>query len=329
MAEPKKTAQGTWRIIIEVRGVRDSKTLPTRREAIAWRDARVAELRAAHVLPLSDKHTLRDALRQYARDVSPNRSGRRAELIRLEAFERQALPLDVPMGRITTQHLAAWRDSRLAVNAKGSVLRDISLLGAVLETARREWGWLQVNPLADMRKPSQPPHRERVVAGHELRAMLRALGHDARGHKVRTVSQAVGLCALLAVSTGMRAGELCGLTWAHVHAAHVHLPKTKNGDTRDVPLSKPARRIIERMRGWDADLVFGLKAQTLDAMWRKYRQRAGLQGFTFHDLRHTAATQMAKKLHVLELCKVMGWRRTDQALTYFNPKAADLAARLG
>lgn len=329
MAEPKKTAQGTWRIIIEVRGVRDSKTLPTRREAIAWRDARVAELRAAATTPPGQRHTLRDALRQYATDVSPQRSGRRAELIRLQAFENQPLPLDKPMASITTQDMAIWRDARLAVNAKGSVLRDISLLGAVLETARREWGWIASNPLADMRKPSQPPHRERVVAGHELRAMLRALGHDVRGHKVRTVSQAVGLCALLAVHTGMRAGELCGLTWAHVHPAHVHLPKTKNGDTRDVPLSRPARRIIERMRGWDQQLVFGLKTQSLDALWRKYRQRAGLAGFTFHDLRHTAATHMAKKLHVLELCKVMGWRRTDQALTYFNPKAADLAARLG
>lgn len=328
MAEPKKTAQGTWRIIIEVRGVRDSKTLPTRREAIAWRDARVAELRASAATPVAMRHTLRDALRRYAVEVSPRRSGRRWELIRLEAFERQLLPLDVAMGSITTQHMAAWRDSRLAVNARGSVLRDISLLGAVLETARREWGWLAVNPLADMRKPPQPPHRQRLVAGHELRGMLRALGHDVRGHRVRSVGQAVGMCALLALATGMRAGELCGLRWEHVHAAHVHLPTTKNGDVRDVPLSKTARRIIERMRGWDEHLVFGLKAQTLDAMWRKYRQRAGLGGFTFHDLRHTAATHMAKKLHVLELCKVMGWRQTSQALTYFNPKAADLARKL-
>ena len=131
-----------------------------------------------------------------------------------------------------------------------------------------------------------------------------------------------------ALATGMRAGELCGLRWADVHDTHVHLPITKNGSYRDVPLSPVAVRIIQRMEGWDKELVFGLTSQTLDAMFRRYRQRAGLAGFTFHDARHTAATRMAKKLHVLELCKVFGWRRMDQALTYFNAAPEELAKKL-
>ena len=46
MATPIKTAQGTWRIQIEVKGQRDSNTLPTKREASEWAARRSAELLA-------------------------------------------------------------------------------------------------------------------------------------------------------------------------------------------------------------------------------------------------------------------------------------------
>jgi len=104
---------------------------------------------------------------------------------------------------------------------------------------------------------------------------------------------------------------------------------TKNGKSRDVPLSSRAIRLIEQMRGFDEALVFGLKTASLDAFFRKYRQRAGLDGFTFHDTRHTAATMLCKKVEVLTLCKIFGWSNTSQALTYYNPKAASIAALLG
>lgn len=75
-------------------------------------------------------------------------------------------------------------------------------------------------------------------------------------------------------------------------------------------------------------MVFGVASATLDALYRRARDRAGLSGFTFHDARHTAATRMASQLHILDLCKVFGWKNTSQALTYYNPKAADIAAKL-
>ncbi len=41
--------------------------------------------------------------------------------------------------------------------------------------------------------------------------------------------------------------------------------------------------ITPEMIGWDDELVFGLSAQTLDALFRRHRVRCGLEGFTFHD----------------------------------------------
>jgi integrase len=56
-----------------------------------------------------------------------------------------------------------------------------------------------------------------------------------------------------------------------------------------------------------------------------------LAGFTFHDARHTAATRLAmgRRVDVLELCRIMGWKNPKQAMVYFNPTASQIAARLG
>lgn len=330
MATAKKTAQGTWRVQIEIKGVRDSGTFPTKRDADAWAARRATELRAMATGQAGSVKTLLDALRRYAEEVSPTKRGESKEVIRLKAFERQALPLRKVLSEVTTADLAAWRDSRLAVNARGSVLRDMTLLGSVLEVARREWQWIQTNPMRDVKRPANPDHREVVIHGWQVRRMLRALGYTRR-RPVRTVAQAVASAFLLALSTGMRAGEVTGLTWDRVRGDHVRLLETKNGSARDVPLSRGARRVVARMEGWDDVLVFGISSQVLDALFRRHRERAGLEGFTFHDARHTAATRLAmsRKVDVLELCRIMGWKNPKQAMTYFNPTASQIAARLG
>lgn len=330
MATAKKNRAGTWGIQIEVRGVRESGTFATRREADAWAARRKTEILALSAGNGGSVKTLRDALRRYAEEVSPTKRGEAKEIIRLAAFERQALPLSKKIGQLTTADLAAWRDSRLAVNARGSVLRDMTLLGSVLEVARREWQWIGTNPMRDVRRPANPDHRDVIIQPWQARRMLRALGYTRRG-PVRSMGQAVAMAFLLALSTGMRAGEIAGLTWDRVRGDHVRLLETKNGSARDVPLSSVARRIIGRMEGFDAVLVFGLTSQTLDALFRRHRDRAGLAGFTFHDARHTAATRLAmsRRVDVLELCRIMGWKNPKQAMTYFNPTASQLAARLG
>ena len=326
MATPYKTANGKWRVQIEIRGVRDSGTFATKREAQEWSARRSVEIRAMATGKAGTVKTLRDALTRYAETVSPTKRGNDKEQIRLAAFaQHPAMPIGKLMAEITTGDLIAWRDSRLAVNARGSVLRDMTLLGHVFEVARREWQWIAVNPMKEVSRPSEPDHRERIITGAEVRRMLRQLGY---GAPVRSVSNAVAHCFLLALFTGMRAGELCAIEWGDVRPDFVRLHTSKTGDARDVPLTHGAARVIERMRGWDELTVFGLKSQSLDALFRKARDRAQLTGFTFHDARHTAATRLAQRLHVLDLCKMFGWRSTARALTYYNPKAGDIAARL-
>jgi len=327
MASIIKTAKG-YRAQICVKGVRDSASFRTRREALSWASELEIKLKdGSHSSQQPVIHTLRDALRKYGEEVSPTHDGEHFELKRMNAWEKDPdFPADMNIADIAPEHIAKWRDIRLKSVSSGSVLRDFSLLGPVFESARREWRWIASNPMRDVRKPRHPDHRTITISRAQIKAQLRALGYRP-GQPCKTVSQSVASAFLLALRTGMRAREVCELTWPRVHADYCVLLETKTVP-RDVSLTAKAKRIINNMAGWDSDLVFGLKKQTLDAMFRKYRKKAGLSGYTFHDSRHTAATWLAQKISVLDLCKLMGWKSTSMALTYYNPTASDITKRI-
>lgn len=327
MASITQTAKG-YRAQVYVKGVRDSQSFRTRREAAAWAAARETEMRERAGKAPAQRFTLGDALTRYRDDVSPGKRGGHWEEIRIKAFFGDVrLPTDSPLGEITPEAIGAWRDARLRQVSAGTVLREFGLLSAVFEEARREWRWIEVNPIRDVRKPRQPDHRDIVLTRRQIKSQLRSLGYSPL-LPVRTVSQAVAVAFLLALRSGMRAGELCKLEWALVHDGYCTLPVTKT-KPRDVPLTPKAVRLIGKLRGFDPVTVFGVQANTLDTLFRRARDRAGMSGFTFHDSRHTAATWLAQKLHILDLCKMFGWKGTKQAMTYYNPKASDIAKRIG
>lgn len=330
MASITKTAKG-YRAQVYVRGVRDSATFRTKREADAWAARRETELREQQALLPGERITLRKTLERYAEEVSQSKRGRRWEQLRLDLFCRRGeLAVDQPIARVTPEQIAAWRDARSKSVGPSTIVRELALLSAVFEHARTEWRLIASNPVRDVRRPRMPDHREVVISRMQIRRMLKAMGFKWR-RRPDEVRQAVAVLFLVALRTGMRAGELCGLTWDRVFSDYCATPH-KTGRTeeslRHVPLEPKARRLIEQMRGWDEALVFGVKSASLDAMFRKYRERAGLAGFTFHDARHTAATWLARRLDVLDLCKMMGWSNTSQALTYYNPSASDIARRI-
>ena len=130
----------------------------------------------------------------------------------------------------------------------------------------------------------------------------------------------------LAIETGMRLSELCGMTWQHVYDHHIHIPLTKNGDPRDVPLSTAAKALLSE-RG--AGRVFRISAGTAGVYWRDACKQLGIKNLHFHDLRHEAATRMASRLTVLELAAVLGHRDLKSLQRYYNPTPQELSAKLG
>jgi len=325
MASIKPYKNG-YRAQVYVLGQRDSDIFRTLREANAWAAARETELRANAKKSPQEKRTLRELFEKYRDEVSPTKDGSRWEIVRINKFlkKESKLPIELPLIDCTSEVLGVWRDAQTI--SAGSIIRELGVMSGIFEYARRELKWISENPVADVRKPKHPDHREVTITRRQIKLMLRALGYSPLS-RIKTSSQSVAVLFLVALRTGMRAGELCNLTWDKVHERHCVLPKTKT-TPRDVPLSKKAVRLFNKMRGFDKKSVFRVTSTTRDVLFRQARDKAKLKGFTFHDARHTAATWISRKVDVLTLCKIFGWSDTKQALVYYNPKAHDVSAML-
>jgi integrase len=328
MATFYRLPSGRWRAQVKLRGVRESESFATKTGAVRWAAARAAQIEHEAIATPATRYALSDVLTKYRDEVTPTKRGARPERTRIDAILRHYPGLvSVKLAALTPERLGQWRDERLAEVKPATVTRYMTVITSALEHARREWRWLTVNPMRDVRKPGAVPHRERTIQWREIRALLRAAKYS-RKYSCRTMTEATVRAMLFAARTGVRAGELCALTWADVRADYVILRMSKTGEGRHVPMSRAARRVLEGMRGWDPERVFALRRQTLDALFRKLRARAGLSGFTFHDTRHTAATMISRKVDVLTLCKIFGWKDLKRSLTYYNPTASEIAKRL-
>ena len=308
-----------FRAQIFLMGERDSKVFRTKREATAWASARETDIRNKKNLSPSEYHTIGELLDKYLAEVVPKHKGHVREAAAVKAIKRNIEEANMAGAPISKgeQVFADYRDRRLELVAGSTVLRELKILGVAFEEAKTEWKWLSENPIRLLKKPSGNKHRDRTLTWAEIRGMLTEMGYPRR---CNTTAQIF----LLALRTGMRAGEICNLTWDRVSEKSVYLSDTKTS-ARHVPLSKKARRILSMAKGRDEKSVFKIKPMTLSGLFIRYRKRSKLNGFTFHDTRHTAATWMAKKVDVLTLCKIFGWTDPKMAMVYFNPKAGEIA----
>src|SRR6185437_7125989 len=128
-----------------------------------------------HDLPSVGRHgehlqagkTLAEALERYAREVAPGHKGYVWESRRLKALGTHAVARK-RLQALAGADIAGWRDDRLRRVQPASVLREMKLLHSVLESCRRDFGWLRDNPMKDVTRPTAPPSRKRRVTADEI-----------------------------------------------------------------------------------------------------------------------------------------------------------------
>jgi integrase len=331
VASIKKRDTGTWRAQVAIRGVRQSKDFSTKSEAVAWSNALESSLREAHSSGIIVGVKVQAAFDRYVAEISVHKKGHRWEKVRLAKLARDLIDGvilgEMLLSEVTPDTIAAWRDAHLAKGrVSGSTInREMNLLSHVMTVAKEEWKWLATNPVSGVRRPKEAAARDRLISAEEIERICISLGFTESS--VTTKTSAVAAAFLFAIETGMRAGEICKLQPDWIKGAVVHLPAdvVKNGVKRDVALSK---RALELLSYLPQDTLFGMNSASLDALFRKGRDRAGVEGLHFHDTRHEAITRLAKKLDVLELARMVGHKDIRMLQVYFNATAASIAARL-
>ena len=307
-----------------------TKSFPTKTLALEW--SQRVEINPEEFLSeqVSADHqlvTLGDLLKKYGEEVTPTKKGRDKEKYRIRILERSLLS-GVSLRNLKSHHITRFREDRLKEVSAGTVLKDLGLLSAVINTGRTEWGLenvIRTNPVSLISKPKTPRPRDRRLEAGELEKLLSACANP--NPWFRPV-------ILFAIETGMRRGELLSLCWGNVHLEkrYAHLPDTKNGDSRDVPLSALALELLGKLpRNISSDqVVFPLHFEALKSAWRRACSRAGIIDLRFHDLRHEATSRFFEKgLNVMEVAAITGHKDLRMLQRYTHLRAEDLALKLG
>ena len=316
-----------WRVQIRIKGTSKSATFNNRADAKAWATRTETAILDGLNGNAPKYLTFGNIAERYLAEVTPLKRGAKHEAYRIKALINHSKLADVLLENLRPSHFADWRDKRLTQVKPDSVLREISSLSAICDYAMREWGLLRENPVLKISKPKQAKPRTRRPSEAEIQSICEHLGYleDA---PPTTVSERVAIALLFAVETAMRASEICTLEWQDIdeqkRLAHVRI--SKNGHSRDIPLSKRALELIGKLKNTDEQSVFKVQPGTLDALFRRARNAAGIADLHFHDSRREALTRMAKKMDVMLLAKISGHRdiRILQN-TYYAPDMAEVA----
>ncbi|EAA7988014.1 site-specific integrase [Salmonella enterica] len=274
------------------------------------------------------KMSLSKALDKYYATASVHKRGHQQEFYRVNVIQRHPLARKA-MDEITTVDIASYRDDRQAqVNRRtgrcisGNTVRlELALLSSLYNLASVEWGTCRTNPVEMVRKPKISGGRDRRLTSHEERRLSRYFQNPAL-HAIFH----------LAIETAMRQGEILSLRWEHIDLQHgvAHLLLTKNGSSRDVPLSRKARQLLQGMTVALTGSVFNYTSSGFKSAWRVALQRLSIIDLHFHDLRHEAISRLFElgTLNVMEVAAISGHRSLNMLRRYTHLRAYQLVSKL-
>lgn len=313
-----------WRAQVLVGGERLGKVFDTKAEASQW----ALMMEAEGKKPLASSTMLvRDAAKRL-HDLYVNEGKSRSDISRAKRLQDDAIA-SKRLADVSKDDLDEYRDRRLAKVEPASVRRELNLIRGMFRRCREDWSWMSQNPFAGFKAPKSPDPRMRRVNDEEIKIVRHGFGVAESLH-AETLTNRVGLAFLFAIETAMRSGEICALEWPRVYREkrYVHLPKTKNGDKRDVPLTPFACEILDALPMVEGQPCFMMDDDQRDANWRKWRDKLPVEDLNFHDTRSEGIWRLSKKLDVLQLARAIGHRDINSLLIYYRESAEDMAAKL-
>jgi len=218
-------------------------------------------------------------------------------------------------------------------------------LDAVLDFACKE-KQLSKNPCDGVRFRSNPSHKRKVLTDTERDALLKAITPD-------------DLPILLALLTGLRLGEVCGLKWSDIDwnnktisidrtvlrlpskdgkgksSLCVLPPKTKNS-YRTVPLSNILINELVRLKAAipTSEYIFGKKdrpaePRTIQRHLKNAAKRAGISDIHFHLLRHDFITRLVEQgAHVNVVREIAGHSSVSTTLETYTHISIESARKI-
>lgn len=262
--------------------------------------------------------TLYECLARYATEIVPLKKGAKRDLCRIKFWQREPLALK-SIGTVKQADVALWRDARIASGLSGStVTKDLALLSHVFTIAIKEWGFPLTNPVTMIRKPKADAGRNRRFEHGEEEKIIQGCNPELRAF------------VIIAVETAMRRGEIHGLKRNYIKGRVAHLPDTKNGSARSVPLSTKALEALASLPLRMDGSLWEFNADAYTRGFERVCKQAGIADFRLHDLRHEATSRLFEKgLDVMQVKSITGHKSLQMLSRYTHLKADELARLLG
>jgi integrase len=307
-------------------------------DAKRWAQSTEAGIREGRYFKTAEvkRHTLADLVDRYINEVLPTRPKNASNTKQHLNWWKTKLG-SYALSEVTPALIVKYRNDLLATTtrrgtkmANGTVVRYMASLSHAFSIAVKDWQWIDDSPLRKVTKPKEPRGRERFLSDDERKALLQACQ--------ASTSRFLYTVVVLALSTGMRRGEIMSLRWSQIDLANgrILLFATKNDTSRAIPLAGMALTMmaaLAKVRRIDTDLVFHgevndqtktkkgskreIKPVDLTKPWKTALTRAKVTNFRFHDLRHSAASYLAmNSATTIEIAAILGHKTLQMVKRY-------------
>ena len=330
-----------WQVKIRRRGYPpQSGTFDSKGRAEAWARQIEGEMDRGVFVSRAEAEntTLAEVLDRYAREVLPTKKSTRPITYHARNV-REGLGA-LSLAAITSSVLAKYRDQQLRKGyAAQTVKHDLSLISRVLNICIKEWGIALPagNPVLQVKMPRVANARDRRLVGDEQARLLAA---------AQVYGGEIGPLITWAIETAMRRGEIAAMRWEHLdgpsgpqcrttrsggnEARVLLIPETKTGTPRRVPLSTAARAVLDGLPRRIDGRVWGMRPDSISQAFERVCKAAGIEGLTFHDLRHEATSRLFEKgLNPMQVAAITGHKTLQMLKRYTHLRAEDLVGMLG
>lgn len=232
---------------------------------------------------------------------------------------------DWALEAINREKIEAIKQAKLATKvSNATVNRMLAVLRAILNRAVKDWEWID-----------KAPH---VRLLPEAQGRVRWLTPAEAAKLIAELPEHLALMARFTLATGLRASNVSHLEWSQVdmqrRCAWIHPDQAKGKRAISVPLNDDALAIIRSQLGKDKTYVFVYKGKPVGQLstkaWRNALERAGIEDFRWHDLRHTWASwhiQNGTPVHVLQ--ELGGWSEAEMVQRYAHLSPNHLSGYAG
>ena len=324
MASIRKRRQ-KWEVRVRRSGFKTvCKSFIKKADAEAW--ARQVEIHFDRgEAPFDERQkykTFADIAERYLKEVSPTKKSFPVEFYRIPLLIKRPFA-KMRLCELNGPTIASFRDGRIKEVSSASVRKEMYLISAIIQHANAEWLQKPIaNPIHQIAKPKDSKPRAVRLSNQDRNKLLNAL--EASKHKI------LKSIILFALETGLRRGEILRIHWEDIDLSRglLLLRETKNGQSRIVPLSPSAIKILTLLPRHEKS-AFPISSNACRLAWERLRDKAALPNLRFHDLRHDAISRFFERgLTIPEVTMMSGHKTKSQLFRYAHADFTSLKKKL-